>query len=192
MSGLTCAAVLARCGFSVLVLEQHDRAGGATHMYDLGGYRFDAGLHYTIPLSGPLLRLAAGKDSNIVEFKKMGENDGTFDKIVLGNDPPFLMKHHEAHMADLRRLFPAPADQRALDEYIRITDTLLLSTPTFIISKFLPWRLQRVVWALFLQKFALYASKTALEVLGAITTNKKLISLLCGLWIDTGSVGTEA
>lgn len=73
MSGLTCAAVLSRCGYRVVVLEQHDRAGGGTHMYDFQGFHFDAGLHYTIPWSGPLLGLAAGASAPKVEFKKMGE-----------------------------------------------------------------------------------------------------------------------
>jgi NADPH-dependent 2,4-dienoyl-CoA reductase/sulfur reductase-like enzyme len=35
MSGLSCAAILARLGRRVVVLEQHDRAGGGTHTYDL-------------------------------------------------------------------------------------------------------------------------------------------------------------
>ena len=53
MGGLTCAAALARSGKRVLVLEQHDRAGGSTHSFDSSenkgppGYRFDSGLHYT-------------------------------------------------------------------------------------------------------------------------------------------------
>ena len=50
MSGLSCAAILARLGKKVLVLEQHpDTAGGGTHGFDLKGYRFDSGLHYTVP-----------------------------------------------------------------------------------------------------------------------------------------------
>ena len=192
MSGLTSAAILARLGHHVLVLEQHDRAGGATHMYDLGAgggsgtYRFDAGLHYTIPLSGPLLHLAAGSDAPTVTFAKMGESDGTFDKIVLGNDKPFSIKHHEAHMAELRRLFPDAADQAALDTYMQVSTALLKSTPMFVISKFLPQWMQRVVWSTCLRTFARYSGRTALEVLQEITPNKRLIALLCGLWIVTG------
>ena len=33
MGGLTCAALLAKQGHRVLVLEQHDVAGGCTHTY---------------------------------------------------------------------------------------------------------------------------------------------------------------
>ena len=52
LSGLSCAAVLSRMGKRVLVLEQHDIAGGGTHEFTLGsGFRFDSGLHYVPPWS---------------------------------------------------------------------------------------------------------------------------------------------
>jgi hypothetical protein len=50
MGGLTAAAILARAGKRVLVVEQHDVAGGGTHTFPLGpqgAYQFDSGLHYT-------------------------------------------------------------------------------------------------------------------------------------------------
>ena len=50
MGGLSCACVLSRLGYKTLVLEQHnDVSGGGTHSFDLKGYRFDSGLHYTVP-----------------------------------------------------------------------------------------------------------------------------------------------
>ena len=33
-------------GKKVLVLEQHDRAGGCLHTFNAGGYRFSSGNHY--------------------------------------------------------------------------------------------------------------------------------------------------
>lgn len=39
---------------------QHDVAGGGTHTYELGRYKFDSGLHYTVSWSSWLLWLAAG------------------------------------------------------------------------------------------------------------------------------------
>ena len=75
MGGLSCAAILARLGRRVLVLEviympyeisymplviihlfflnikaHPDVAGGATHQFNLKGYQFDSGLHYTVSL----------------------------------------------------------------------------------------------------------------------------------------------
>ena len=46
MAGLTCAAALSRCGRKVVILEQHDVAGGCTHSFVDRGYEFDTGLHY--------------------------------------------------------------------------------------------------------------------------------------------------
>ena len=46
LAGLTTAALLARQGERVLVLEQHDQAGGCTHDFEEEGVTFDTGLHY--------------------------------------------------------------------------------------------------------------------------------------------------
>mmetsp|Transcript_42541 Transcript_42541/g.133307 ORF Transcript_42541/g.133307 Transcript_42541/m.133307 type:complete len:148 (-) Transcript_42541:1984-2427(-) len=43
MGGLSCAAMLARLGRKVVVLEQHDIAGGGTHTFELKGFKFDSG-----------------------------------------------------------------------------------------------------------------------------------------------------
>uniref|UniRef100_A0A0R3RX57 Amino_oxidase domain-containing protein n=1 Tax=Elaeophora elaphi TaxID=1147741 RepID=A0A0R3RX57_9BILA len=43
LSGLTVAKVLAAAGRKVLVLEQHDRAGGSCHTFKLNNFEFDVG-----------------------------------------------------------------------------------------------------------------------------------------------------
>ncbi|MCK4492752.1 MAG: NAD(P)/FAD-dependent oxidoreductase, partial [Methylococcales bacterium] len=47
VGGLTAAALLAKSGKSVLVLEQHDRAGGYAHGFKRKQYQFDSGVHLT-------------------------------------------------------------------------------------------------------------------------------------------------
>jgi len=47
IGGLTTAALLAKTGKKVLVLEQHDRAGGYAHGFKRKKYSFDAGVHLT-------------------------------------------------------------------------------------------------------------------------------------------------
>ena len=45
IGGLTAAALLARAGRSVLVIERHDRVGGYAHAFRRRKYRFDAAVH---------------------------------------------------------------------------------------------------------------------------------------------------
>ncbi|XP_077979098.1 all-trans-retinol 13,14-reductase-like [Glandiceps talaboti] len=46
MGGMAVAALMAKTGKKVLVLEQHDQAGGCCHTYVDKGYEFDVGIHY--------------------------------------------------------------------------------------------------------------------------------------------------
>ena len=39
-----------------------------------------------------------GGEESPVKFDLLGEPDGTFDKIVLGDLPEFKIKHKEAHI----------------------------------------------------------------------------------------------
>lgn len=43
LGGLTTAATLAKAGKKVLVLEQHNHAGGCCHTYIEKGFEFDVG-----------------------------------------------------------------------------------------------------------------------------------------------------
>ena len=40
LGGLSCAAILAKAGKKVLVLEQHDQAGGCCHTFIEKGWNF--------------------------------------------------------------------------------------------------------------------------------------------------------
>ena len=51
VGGLVAAALLARSGLDVTVLEAHDRPGGAAHSFKLGGAEFDAGPSFHAGLS---------------------------------------------------------------------------------------------------------------------------------------------
>ena len=54
VGGLCAAALLARYGYSVTVLEAHDRPGGAAHTFVAGGHEFDAGPSFFAGLAGPV------------------------------------------------------------------------------------------------------------------------------------------
>ncbi len=43
---LSTSVLLSKAGKKVLILEQHDQAGGAFHTFMEKGYEFDTGVHY--------------------------------------------------------------------------------------------------------------------------------------------------
>eukprot|EP00602_Paraphysomonas_sp_CaronLab_P009590 CAMPEP_0185019196 /NCGR_PEP_ID=MMETSP1103-20130426/1822_1 /TAXON_ID=36769 /ORGANISM="Paraphysomonas bandaiensis, Strain Caron Lab Isolate" /LENGTH=629 /DNA_ID=CAMNT_0027549385 /DNA_START=109 /DNA_END=1998 /DNA_ORIENTATION=- len=196
MGGLSCAAILARLGKKVLVLEQHnDVAGGGTHQFDLNGFRFDSGLHYTVPWSVPIFALTCGKkESDVCPFELMGDSNSTVDKIHLHNIqnssnnfrvPSFDMQLHEAHMKRLYNEFPH--DRKALDEFMRMSNRAMDFVKVFLGMRLLPKWLQRIMWNLVPRSMMDVVSQTAEEILPRLTSNKKLISLLSSMWIDTGA-----
>lgn len=48
IAGLTTAALLSKAGKKVLVLEQHDQAGGCCHTFVEKGFEFDVGMCYLL------------------------------------------------------------------------------------------------------------------------------------------------
>uniref|UniRef100_A0A915PZB8 Heat shock protein 60 n=1 Tax=Setaria digitata TaxID=48799 RepID=A0A915PZB8_9BILA len=87
LSGLTIAKVLAAAGRRVLVLEQHDRAGGSCHTFKLDKYEFDVGqffcLHYVqdMCLGKELYRICLAITDSQVCWQKMEE---PFDNVIIG------------------------------------------------------------------------------------------------------------
>ena len=195
MGGLSCAAILARLGKKVLVLEQHnDVAGGGTHQFDLQGYRFDSGLHYTVPWSVPIFALTCGKkEADVCQFDLMGDLEATVDKIHLHDTtkgsstvaPPFNMKLHEKHLNTLYNDFPD--DRRGLDKFMSLSDKAMLFVKIFIAMRLFPRWMQRLLWKLVPSGILKVVACTSEEILPTLTSNKRLMSLLSSMWIDTGA-----
>jgi len=198
MSGLSCAAILARCGKKVLVLEQHDRTGGGSHEYELGkeNYRFDAGLHYTVPESGLLLQLCTGTQDQPVRMDPLGEPKGkdgsvVYERVYVGEgEPMFEVKMHQKHMGELRRRFPD--NQADIDSYIREAAEAVDSVPLYVFSRLMPRSWQRFFGPILLRTWNKQAGRTIQDALNNITQNKKLQAYFSSLWLDTGHFPTLA
>ena len=184
--GLTTAAMLARSGRKVVVLEQHpDVCGGSTHTFNLKGYKFDSGLHYTVPWNGPVLQLTAlKKESDVPKFELMGDEEGVFDKLYVGGEKAFNMKYKEAHLQDLYTQFPN--DREAIDKFLELSEYGLHVCKCVILSRLFPKWLQPLFWKCVPSKWVEPQKKTTLAMLSEITTNKKLISLLSSMYLDSG------
>jgi len=188
--GLTCAAALASMGKVVVVCEMHDTvAGGGTHEFPLGsssdGFKFDAGLHYTVPWSEWVMRLVS---SSPPAFEYLDEGDGTFDRVVLGTTPQkgFGFKRAEAHLPALRRLFPN--EQAAIDKWLELSDQAMICVMLYSVSIGLPDFLS-AWWRRCFMSGSMWrnAIRTAEDVMSELPTkDPKLVAMLLGLWIDCG------
>ncbi|MFM9881888.1 MAG: phytoene desaturase family protein [Burkholderiales bacterium] len=116
--GLTAAALLARRGRSVLVVERHAVAGGNATVFNRPGYQFDVGLHY-LGDCGPdgmiprILRAAGIHDITFRELDPSG-----FDTLVFPDFTFYLPRGIEAFRARLIERFPREA--KGIDRYLAV------------------------------------------------------------------------
>jgi phytoene dehydrogenase-like protein len=119
--GLTCATALARAGWKVVVVEQHDRPGGWCQSFQLGGFRFSPGVHYIGELEhgGKTRRLFEGLGlGGDLTFREL-HPDG-YDHLLVGGERFDVPKGREAFEVALCRRFPSEA--RGIARYL---DTML-------------------------------------------------------------------
>jgi len=190
VGGLTSAALLSRLGFKVLVLEQHDRAGGSMHVFDDKGFEFDTGIHY-------LGRGEKTQDffsklchpSFQVEFVPMGteENGHVFDKIYLGNHRYFEYRKG-TFIDDLKKEFPDEIEAiEKYEKFIKLAHTFAkVWGATKVIQNFLSrWARKYFLW-----KHPEFAMPFG-EFLDTLTDNIQLKQVLCGNFGDGGSFPSE-
>ena len=76
IGGLCCAGLLAKGGKKVIVLEAHNKPGGAAHSFDKNGYKFESGPSLWSgvgiwPTTNPLGQVlkALGQEVNLIKYK---------------------------------------------------------------------------------------------------------------------------
>ena len=83
MGSLTTAAILAKEGQKVLVLEKHYTAGGFTHIFKRKGFEWDVGIHYIGEVQRPnsiLRKLFDYVSDNKLKWDDMGD---IYDSIII-------------------------------------------------------------------------------------------------------------
>jgi all-trans-retinol 13,14-reductase len=124
LGGLVCAAYLAVGGHRVLVLEQHDVAGGNSHVFRRRrAYEFDVGVHYLGDCGPdgilPAIFAGLGLDKR-VQYREM-DQDG-FDRITV---PGVTMDMPAGWPGYRRRLKEAlPADAAGIDQFVDVISGL--------------------------------------------------------------------
>ncbi|KAK6968364.1 all-trans-retinol 13 14-reductase isoform X4 [Biomphalaria glabrata] len=188
--GLTAAVLLSRAGLKVLVLEQHDQAGGCCHTFVEKGFEFDTGIHYVGKLQdGTVNRTLL--DQLTCGQLRWAPLDDEFDHIALGDTAKariYKMKSgDERYVQNLIDLFPEEKD--AISKYMELVKDASASMFGLSLLKILPCYIARFLVFTGLYKLVLkcyrrgYTDKTLQEVLDGLTNNKELklvLSYICG------------
>ena len=123
IGGLSTAAILAKAGKAVLVLEQHDQAGGCCHSYIEKGYEFDVGIHYIGEMGAQTV------NKTLVDQICQGQLewaplDDAYDVVSIGFNPKTNRRYPVATGRTVERMDQTLPLQ--LDNVERIGDDVLL------------------------------------------------------------------
>ena len=189
LGGLTCASILAQAGFRVLVLEQHDIAGGATHAFELHGHEWDVGIHYIgehlTKWWSPVRKLFSVASGGMLEFCKTADdfdycvNEVTGQKVPVSSDPAKKLEAFAAAAGGDRA-----ANLAALKRYRRACFVAKASAASLFVFKLLPrWCYPRALlgWA-----WDWSASRNAVDVMRNCGMSDELIGVATYLYGNYG------
>ncbi|CAL8304125.1 unnamed protein product [Lota lota] len=179
IGGLTVAATLAKAGRKVLVLEQHDQAGGCCHTYIEKGFEFDVGLHYIGQVhENSLLRIAFDQiTEGQLEFQKLDQH---FDTIQIGlgaEKREYTIFTGKTEMeAHLKKQFPD--ETSAIEEFFKIMKVSAKKTHYLATLKLIPqWVslfLLKTGIAHFMSPIFDLTGTSATDLVNTLTSNKDL------------------
>jgi all-trans-retinol 13,14-reductase len=184
MGSLTTAAILAKEGQKVLLLERHYTAGGFTHVFKRKGYEWDVGIHYIGEVSRPnsvVKRLFDYITNGKLKWADMGE---VYDKIIIGDKAYDLVKGVENFKIKMTEYFPG--EEKAIEEYVRLVFESTKTAQKFYMDKALPPLISKVMGKSMRQPYYNFSDKTTYEVLRSLTDNEELIKVLSGQYGDYG------
>ena len=172
LGGMTTGAFMAKEGKKVLVLERHYEPGGFTHVFKRRGYEWDVGVHYIGNVHKPTMikKMFDYITDEPIEWADMGD---VYDKMMFGDKVYEYRKGREEFLAQMKTYFPAPKDQKAIDDYMELVIATQAIQRNYFIEKTFP---KPLAWMLgnTMRKKAIAANRTTLETLSELTDNKEL------------------
>ncbi len=184
MGGLATAAILAKEGQKVLVLERHYTPGGFTHIFKRRGYEWDVGIHYIgeVQRANSILRklfdyVSDGK----LKWADMGE---VYDRIVIGDQHFDFVKGIKNFKKQMISYFPN--EEQAIKEYVELVYKAVKTSRNYYASKAIPPFLNKILGRFLRKPFYKFSDKTTDEVLRSLTSNETLIKVLTGQYGDYG------
>jgi len=196
--GLTTAALMAKSGKKVLVLEQHDQAGGCCHTFIDKNFEFDVGIHYIGEMNTPSINRTLCEQ--ITEGQLQWEPlDPDYDVVSIGygeDQKKWVVKTGLDVWANyLKKEFPD--EKGAIDKYFHIISTCKKSSMVHGILKLVPLWLVRIALTFgILRLFTNFYGKANLtrtsDLVNSLTENRELRTLFTYCWGDYGTPPSQS
>ena len=190
IGGLACAAALSKTGHKVLVLEQHAVAGGLTHTFRRGGYRWNIGVHY-IGEMGPGDKARAVLDwlsDGGVAMASIGE---TYDTMHFPDGMEVRFRQPEAALKqELKTRFPGSDGE--IDGWFGALAAAERSGLAVLKERALPGLASRLHAAWHRREIDEWCGATTAEVLARLVAEPRLSAVLGSQWLDYGGPPSQS
>jgi len=193
IGSLTTAAIMAKAGKKVLVLEQHDQAGGCCHTFIDKNYEFDVGIHYIGEMGRQTLNktLLDQISEGQIEWAPL-EQEYDVVEIGFGKDRrtyPVTAGTKE-WKEQLHKQFPEETD--AINKYVKMMATTKAAPKIYFALKLMPlWLVKLVIKTGLLGLLTNLSkpeyTKCSLDLIESLTSNKDLQTVFMYSWGDYGT-----
>ncbi len=185
IGGMTSAALLAKLGHRVLVLEQHYVPGGFTHMFSRKNYTWDVGVHAVGEVTPHSMtgRLLAYLTDGELKWNSLGP---VYDEFYYpdGFRIDFPDSPQQFH-ANLLEAFPA--EEEAINRYLQLVREVSSGMRGYYMARVTSGIMGKVAdWAL-ARKAQRFFEKPTQEILESLTDNPKLRAVFVAQWGYYGS-----
>lgn len=193
MGGMTVAALLAKRGKKVLVIEQHYMVGGMTHTFSRKGFTWDVGVHALGEMDH---KRFPGKVMNFitdgkVKMHKYGDGDDMIYDTF--NFPGFRFGLPSSYKRFKELLInDFPEEKENIVRYFQLVFELTQKSKVLFALKTMPKVIEWIVSRIFLRKTYRYAFLTAQEVVDQFFKDEKLKAIITGQWGYYGTNPKEA
>lgn len=184
------AAIMAKEGKKVLMLEKHYVVGGFTHVFKRKEYEWDVGIHYLGDMHVPYTFMSMLMDYVTDCELKWKEMDDIYDRIVIEDRVYDLKKGKENFVNMLYERFPGEED--AIDSYVRQVEKSSKLGKNFFKERAMPPFISMLVGPLFTKEYLKTAKRTTKEVLDELTDNQELKAVLSAQYGDYGLPPSES
>ncbi len=190
MGGMTAAALLARAGKRVLVLEQHYVPGGFTHMFNRPGYSWDVGVHAVGEVTERSMpgRVLGALTGGGLRWASLG---GVYDEFFFPGDFRIDFPDSPAQFRDnLAAAFPS--ERGAIDRYLGIVHEVAGGMKAYYLARALPRGPGALAERLVARTARRWLLRRTADVVGELTTDEKLRTVFTAQWGYYGSMPSRS